>query len=226
MLHTLQLSLFCGLTAILLHIIQKKNCAIVVAITGIVLLCINMRCNIMDRDWPYRDYDISPNALDRSDELFDEGEPSVSTQLDSDVDTQTTTATPPVEAEQQGTMPVYQNGTSHTDTGMVETPPVAVVDELVTQPTQNHMMFRSPPIIGPIPILFEMEGPYGEFIAEHTGPPRNVGRWRTTTSGPDQRNRVGPPPKGRDRLHRIEPIKTNPGYNSQTGRLSRYAWLS
>lgn len=55
---------------------------------------------------------------------------------------------------------------------------------------------------------------YGEFVADHTGPPRGVGARPMCTL------------QGNDRLRRIEPVKKNQHYNSQTGRLSRYAWLS
>ena len=55
---------------------------------------------------------------------------------------------------------------------------------------------------------------YGEFVADHTGPPRGVGARPICTL------------PGNDLLRRIEPVKKNQQYNSQTGRLSRYAWLS
>ena len=57
---------------------------------------------------------------------------------------------------------------------------------------------------------------YDEFVADHTGPLRGVGARPAPVCGAP----------GHDRFRRIEPVKTNQHYHSQTGRLSRYAWLS
>jgi hypothetical protein len=220
MIQQLQLSLFCGLTAILLHIIRKKKCATVAAVIGILILCINIRYT-----QPLHHNCDGYNPKDQQFEHFTEEEADV--------------PTPGAQAEYKEQTPMDVIPLPQTDQEVVnltnETPPEEIgmysneeenIGNVSPHPIDNFIGTSLP--AGPIPVVFEMEGPYGEFIAEHTGPPLQLRRWRTTTTGPDHRNRVGPPPQphGRDRMHRIEPIKTNPGYHSQTGRLSRYAWLS
>ena len=69
------------------------------------------------------------------------------------------------------------------------------------------------------PILYDPENRiYGEFVGDYTGPPRGVGSRPAPSCAATLH--------GNDRLRRIEPVKTNQHYHSQTGRLSRYAWLS
>jgi hypothetical protein len=177
----LRFSLFCGLFAIVFHIVDKRACALVVAIVGIVVLSIDMQNHIPMEDvwhhqpiYPRRQRDEAScpkRTLNAENRAFN-------TQF-ADV----------------------QYATNGTQTVVPEPQPPPATDATIDVVYDPDDRF------------------YGEFVGNHTGPPRGVGE------RPPRPSCAATLP-GMDRLQRIEPIKKNQHYHSQTGRLSRYAWLS
>jgi hypothetical protein len=223
-----RVAILCALFAIVLHIFDKRNLAAVVACFGIAsILCVNVPACKTTKN-------RGRHCLSKYSELFDmEGNNQEMIEDVADND-----PIPENEYEyQEEEEDIQYNDPDiiphYLETEMAE----EQSDTLLTDETQDQQQVASNFATHNVPItnkhqklqiMYDPEERYGDFIAEHSGPPAYVGRWRTTTQW---NHRVGPPPiapnpMGRDRLRRIEPVKTNHSYNSRTGRLSRYAWLT
>ena len=226
-----RLAISCALFAILLHSFDKRKLAALVACVGIASLCLCAPVHIHipptnRRHRPSNSFELFDNTTG-SDHIVGPTEQAMTDEGQAMTEEEQAMTNEQAAMDEQA-MPDEEAVTDNSGNAMDPKD-----EPNVQQATPNvGMRIVSAQSNKKLQVVYDPEERYGDFIADHSGPPAYVGRWRA--AGAAQWNRVSPPPiapnplpfVGRDRLHRIEPVKTNQSYNSRTGRLSRYAWLT